>query len=107
MFLLILIIAIIYFVILALIILMFHNSKHIEIKIALIKGGAIGFFISLSFLIIASIIVEKNESYWWYGPPERMNWLVGITAFMALTGLIIGPVYGFKQARKRKNLIPH
>lgn len=57
-----------------------------------------GLFLSMACVFTATLIVEMNESYWWYGPAERMNWLVGITTFITLSSLIIGPIFGYRFA---------
>ena len=78
------------------------RSKQRPKKAVFMSYCAAGLFFSVACVFTATIIVEMNESYWWYGPAARMNWLVGITALLTLSGVVIGPVLGYLFARRQK-----
>lgn len=67
----------------------------------MVRGLAVASIVCLLLLITGVLVVESNEAYWWYGPEERMNRLVGGLVLLGLLTLVGLPLF-FRSRQKRR-----
>ena len=66
-------------------------------------GAAIACCIVFFVVLVADLVFESDEDYWYYETDWRLPLLFGSAAFVSLVVLILGPVLGARRRGPRTN----
>jgi len=65
-------------------------------------GGVIACCIVFFVVLVADLVFESDENYWYYETDWRLPLLFGGAAFVSVVVLILGPVLGARRRREAK-----